>query len=80
LKGLLPLALGPLLATVVYAFAIYGEFVPFPTKYHCYVAPYSILAIVIVGIISVIVLSVKRNKSELDAFGTDANKAGSGDK
>jgi hypothetical protein len=73
LKGLLPLALGPLLATVVYAFAIYGEFVPIPTKYPGYVAPYSIIAVVIIGIVITVVLLIKRSSTDINKIGMEAD-------
>jgi len=73
LKGLLPLALGPVLATVVYAFAIYGEFVPIPTKYPGYVGPYSIIAVVLIGIIITIVLVIKKHSTDLNKIGVEAD-------
>lgn len=73
LKGLLPLALGPVLATVVYAFAIYGEFVPLPTKYPDYVAPYSIIAVVLIGVIITIVMVIKKHSSDINRIGMEAD-------
>ena len=71
LRGLLPLALGPVLATVVYAFAIYGEFVPIPTTYPGYIAPYSIIAAIIAGIAITIVLFVRKHPSDLKSIGRE---------
>ncbi|HII82357.1 MAG TPA: APC family permease [Ferroplasma sp.] len=70
MKGLLPLALGPVLATVVYAFAIYGEFVPIP-PFPGNVAPYSIIAAVLVGIVLTVVLIYKKHTSDMDIIGTE---------
>ena len=70
MKGLLPLALGPVLATVVYGFAIYGEFVPIPA-FPGNVAPYSIIAVVLVGIALTVVLIYKKHASDMDIIGTE---------
>jgi len=82
LKGLLPLALGPLLATIVYAFAIYGEFVPFPSSPDN-IGAYSIIAAVIIGIVFAAVLSVLKKKPDLDSVGTEKasiSEIGSGER
>ncbi len=69
-KGLLPLALAPLLATVVYAFAIYGEFVPFPSAPDN-VGAYAIIASVIIGIILVFVYIAKKSEADINSIGTE---------
>ncbi len=70
LKGLLPLALAPLLATVVYAFAIYGEFVPFPSAPDN-VGAFAIIASVIIGIILVFVYVAKKSDADINSIGTE---------
>ncbi len=70
LKGLLPLALGPLLATVVYAFAIYGEFVPFPASPYS-IGAFAIVVAVIIGIVLMVVLSTVKNKPDMENVGVE---------
>ncbi|MCL4322998.1 MAG: APC family permease [Candidatus Thermoplasmatota archaeon] len=69
-KGLLPLALGPVLSTVVYAFAIYGEFVPFPS-YPTDVGAYGIIAAILVGVVLVILTIHRKSKVEIESIGTE---------
>ncbi len=69
-KGLLPLALGPLLATVVYGFAIYGEFFPFPA-YPYSIGAYGIILSVVVGIIIVFYLVLRMPKEDMESIGTE---------
>ncbi len=68
MKGLLPLALGPLLATVVYAFALFGVFFPIPA-YPLNIASYLLIATVIIGVIIVAVAVRGRSKSEMNTVG-----------
>ncbi len=69
-KELLPFAIFPLVATVVYAFAIYGVFIPLPA-YPLNIASYWIIAIVLSGIVLAIIIGKLRKKEDLDNIGKE---------
>ncbi len=67
-KNLIPLALGPLAATVVYAFAIYGEFVPFPSGAYAYGA-WAIIAVVVAGVLLTVAVYIKKSSNDMETIG-----------
>lgn len=67
-KKWLPFLLGPLPATAVYAFAIYGLYVPFPS-YPNNVYSYGLIAMIVVGILLVIYVAMKRSASDVNNIG-----------
>jgi len=73
IKDLLPFALFPLVATVVYAFATYGVFFPLP-PYPTNVASYWIIAIVISGIIIGLLIGRYRGKEDLNKIGKEIDE------
>ncbi len=69
-KELVPFAIFPLVATFVYAFAIYGVFIPIPS-YPLNVASYWLVAIVLSGIVVAVVIGKLRKKEDLDKIGKE---------
>ncbi len=69
-KQILPFAIFPLAATVVYGIAIYGVYVPIPT-YPTNIASYWVIAIVVTGIILAVLIGRRRKKEELDKIGKE---------
>lgn len=67
-KKWLPFFLGPLAATVVYAFAIYGIYVPFPS-YPYYVYSYGLIVMIVIGVILITYLALKRSEAEVKSIG-----------
>ncbi len=70
-KQLLPFAVFPLVATFVYAFAIYGVFIPLPS-YPLNISSYWVIAIVVTGIILAIAIGRRKTKEDLDKVGQEA--------
>ena len=70
IKQILPFAIFPLVATFVYAFAIYGVFVPLPA-YPLNVASYWVIAIVLTGIVAAVLIGMMRKKEDLDKVGKE---------
>jgi amino acid transporter len=69
-KEILPFAIFPLVATFVYAFAIYGVFIPVPT-YPLNVASFWLVAIILSGIAVAVVIGRYRKKEDLDKVGME---------
>lgn len=67
-KKWLPFLLGPLPATAVYAFAIYGVFFPFP-GYPLNIASYGIIAFVVIGIIIAVSVGLRRSHEDIRSIG-----------
>ncbi len=69
-KQLVPFILFPLVATFVYAFALYGVYFPVPS-YPLNIAAYWIIAIVISGIIIAVLIGRNRKKEDLEKIGKE---------
>ena len=69
-KQILPFAIFPLVATVVYAFAVYGAFFPFPA-YPLNVASIWVLVLAIGGIFVALGVWSYRKKKNLDTAGKE---------
>jgi amino acid transporter len=71
LKEILPFALFPLVATFVYAFAIYGVFNPIPS-YPLNISSYWVILIIITGIIVAFLSTRNRGREDLEKIGKEA--------
>ncbi|WP_393971957.1 APC family permease [Oxyplasma meridianum] len=60
----------PLPATVIYLFAIYGTFAPFPPAYPYNYAFYLFIFMILVGIVFVVYLMVKKTPEEIRKIGS----------
>lgn len=69
-KELLPFALFPLVATFVYAFAIYGVFIPIPS-YPLNISSYWVILIIVTGVIVAFLTTRNRKKEDLDKIGKE---------
>ncbi len=64
----LPFLLGPLPATAVYAFAVFGVFSPLPA-YPINIASYGVILFVVVGLILAVYVGLKRSRADVKTIG-----------
>ncbi|MEM3873401.1 MAG: APC family permease [Nitrososphaeria archaeon] len=70
LKEILPFALFPLASTFVYAFALYGVFIPLP-PYPLNISSYWVILIILTGIVLVFLSTKNREKKDLEKIGKE---------
>ena len=72
LKEILPLALIPLVSTFVYAFALYGVFIPMPS-YPLNISSYWVILIIITGIIVAFLSTRNRKREDIEKIGKEVD-------
>ncbi|MEM3587236.1 MAG: APC family permease [Candidatus Jordarchaeaceae archaeon] len=70
LKEILPFALFPLAATLVYAFAVYGVFIPLP-PYPLNISSYWVILIILTGIVIAFLWTRNRKKEDVEKIGKE---------
>jgi len=71
-KEIFPLALFPLVATFVYAFALYGVFIPIPS-YPLNISSYWVILIIITGIIVAFLSMRNRKREDIEKIGKEVD-------
>ena len=69
MKKWLPFLLGPIPATVIYLFAIYGSFTPIPV-YPYSIALYLFIIMLVAGILFIVYLTIRRTPEEIRKIGS----------